>query len=92
MTPEPELPHRLEAEVERLYLNDEYEFLTVTLRLGDGRRLTLDFERDSELARDLLEVLADHIPATLTALEAAEPILTRFAPLRDAPAGDEESS
>jgi hypothetical protein len=87
---EPELPRRLEAEVERLYLNDEYEFLTVTLRLGDGRRLTLDFERDSELARDLLEVLADHIPAALTALEAAEPILTRFAPLRDA-AADEET-
>ena len=52
--------------------------------------MTLDFERDSDLARDLLEVLADHIPAALTALEAAEPMLTRFAPLRDA-AADEES-
>ena len=33
---DPEIPRRLEAEVERLFLNDEYEFLTVTLRLGDG--------------------------------------------------------
>ena len=86
---EPELPRRLEAEVERLYLNDEYEFLTVTLRLGDGRRLTLDFERESELARELLEVLADHVPQALTALDAAEPMLTRFAPLRDAPVDEE---
>jgi hypothetical protein len=88
---EPELPRRLEAEVERLFLNDEYEFLTVTLRLDDGRRLTLDFERDSDLARDLLEVLADHVPAALTALEAAEPLLTRFAPTRESAAADEES-
>ena len=87
---DPGIPRRLEAEVERLFLNDEYEFLTVTLRLGDGRRITLDFERDSDLARDLLEVLADHIPAALTALEAAAPMLPRFAPLRDA-AADEES-
>jgi predicted kinase len=87
---EPAIPRRLEAEVERLYLNDEYEFLTVTLRLGDGRRLTLDFERDSELARELLEVLAEHVPTALTALDAAEPVLTRFAPLRDA-AVDEEA-
>jgi hypothetical protein len=87
---EPSIPRRLEAEVERLYLNDEYEYLTVTLRLGDGRRLTLDFERDSELARELLEVLAEHVPTALTALDAAEPVLTRFAPLRDA-AVDEEA-
>jgi len=88
---DPSIPRRLEAEVERLYLNDEYEFITVTLRLDDGRRLTLDFPRDSVLARELLEVLAEHVPQALTALDAAEPLLTRFAPLRDA-AVDEEAS
>jgi hypothetical protein len=87
---DPQIPRRLEAEVERLFLNDEYEFLTVTLRLGDGRRLTLDFERESALARELLEVLADHVPTALSALDAAEPMLTRFAPLRDT-AVDEEA-
>ena len=80
MAGEPSLPPRLEAEVERIYLNEEYEFLTVTLRLADGRRMSVDFGRESDVARDVLEALATGVPRAFRELHEREVLLPRLAP------------
>ena len=91
MASDPQFPRRIEAEVERLSLHEDYEFISATLRLADGRRMTLDFGRESRLARDILEVLAERLPELVAELHDGELLLTRIAPPDvDADDGDDD--
>ena len=83
MEGDPQLPSRLEVELVRLHLDEDYDFLSATLRLTDGRMLTLDFGRDSSFARDLVDALAERLPAYVAELHAGELLLTRIAPVEE---------
>ena len=83
MEGQPQLPRRVEVELLRLHLDEDYDFLSATLRLPDRRLMTFDFSRDSRLARDLLEALAERLPEHVSELHEGELLLTRIAPVED---------